>query len=239
MTGGSSGIGLAAARLFIEEGAKVFITGRRQAELDSAIGELGAWAIGIRGDIAQLADLDRVFKEIQTTEARLDVLFANAGIGEFIALNAVTEDDFDRTFAVNAKGTFFTVQKALPLMSPGSTIILNASIAASKGFPAFSVYSASKAAIRSYARGWVVELKERGIRVNVISPGTIPTPAYNHLGLSPEAMQSFIASQSAANPLGRVGTPAEVARAVLFLASADSSYVNGAELLVDGGITQT
>lgn len=176
VTGGSSGIGLAAARLFIEEGAKVFITGRRQAELDFAIGELGASAIGIRGDIAQLADLDRVFQVIQSTDARLDVLFANAGIGEFIALNAVTEDDFDKTFSVNAKGTFFTVQKALPLMPPESTIILNASIATSRGFPAFSVYAASKAAIRSYARGWSVELRDRRIRVNVISPGTIPTP---------------------------------------------------------------
>ena len=238
VTGGSSGIGLATARAFIEEGATVFITGRRQGALDVAVAELGEAAIGIRSDISLLEDIDRVCQLINDRYGRLDILFANAGVGEFVPLQSATEEHFDRTFAVNVKGTFFTVQKALPLMPDGSSIILNASIAASKGFPSFSVYAASKAAIRAYARGWIVELRDRSIRVNVVSPGTIPTPAYDTLGLSAEEMEAFISSQSEANPLGRVGTPEEIAKAVLFLASDDSSYVNGVELFVDGGIAQ-
>jgi NAD(P)-dependent dehydrogenase (short-subunit alcohol dehydrogenase family) len=238
VTGGSSGIGLATARSFIEEGATVIITGRRQSALDSAVDMLGGSAIGIRSDISLLGDIDRVFEMINDSYGRLDILFANAGVGEFVPIEAVTEEHFDKTFGVNAKGTFFTVQKALPLMSDGSSIILNGSIAASKGFPSFSVYGASKAAIRSYARTWIVELRGRGIRVNVISPGTVPTPGYDTLGLSVEDMEEFIASQNAAIPLGRVGRTDEIAKAVLFLASRDSSYVNGVEFFVDGGLAQ-
>lgn len=238
VTGGSSGIGLATARSFIEEGATVIITGRRQSALDSAVDMLGGSAIGIRSDISLLGDIDRVFEVINDSYGRLDILFANAGVGEFVPIEAVTEEHFDKTFGVNAKGTFFTVQKALPLMSDGSSIILNGSIAASKGFPSFSVYGASKAAVRSYARTWIVELRGRGIRVNVISPGTVPTPGYDTLGLSVEDMEEFIASQNAAIPLGRVGRMDEIAKAVLFLASGDSSYVNGVEFFVDGGLAQ-
>lgn len=238
VTGGSSGIGLATARSFIEEGATVIITGRRQSALDSAVDMLGASAIGIRSDISLLGDIDRVFEVINDSYGRLDILFANAGVGEFVPIEAVTEEHFDKTFGVNAKGTFFTVQKALPLMSDGSSIILNGSIAASKGFPSFSVYGASKAAIRSYARTWIVELRGRGIRVNVISPGTVPTPGYDTLGLSVEDMEEFIASQNATIPLGRVGRTDEIAKAVLFLASDDSSYVNGVEFFADGGLAQ-
>lgn len=238
VTGGSSGIGLATARSFIEEGATVIITGRRQSALDSAVDMLGASAIGIRSDISLLGDIDRVFEVINDSYGRLDILFANAGVGEFVPIEAVTEEHFDKTFGVNAKGTFFTVQKALPLMPDGSSIILNGSIAASKGFPSFSVYGASKAAIRSYARTWIVELRGRGIRVNVISPGTVPTPGYDTLGLSVEDMEEFIASQNATIPLGRVGRTDEIAKAVLFLASDDSSYVNGVEFFADGGLAQ-
>jgi NAD(P)-dependent dehydrogenase (short-subunit alcohol dehydrogenase family) len=238
VTGGSSGIGLATARSFMEEGATVIITGRRQSALDSAVDMLGGSAIGIRSDISLLGDIDRVFEVINDRYGRLNILFANAGVGEFVPIEAVTEEHFDKTFGVNAKGTFFTVQKALPLMSDGSSIILNGSIAASKGFPSFSVYGASKAAIRSYARTWIVELRGRGIRVNVISPGTVPTPGYDTLGLSVEDMEGFIASQNAAIPLGRVGRTDEIAKAVLFLASGDSSYVNGVEFFVDGGLAQ-
>lgn len=238
VTGGSSGIGLATARVFTEEGATVFITGRRQAALDLAVAELGESVIGIPSDIASLEDIDRVCHIINDRYGRLDILFANAGVGEFMPLQVATEEHFDKTFAVNVKGTFFTVQKALQLMPDGSSIILNASIAASKGFPSFSVYAASKAAVRACARGWIVELRDRSIRVNVVSPGTIPTPGYDTLGLSVEEMEAFISSQSETNPSGRVGTPNEIAKAVLFLASDDSSYVNGIELFVDGGIAQ-
>jgi NAD(P)-dependent dehydrogenase (short-subunit alcohol dehydrogenase family) len=238
VTGGSSGIGRATARLFAAEGAFVFITGRRQDELNSAVAEIGANAIGIRGDIADRADLDRLFDRIKTDKGRIDVLFANAGLGEMQPLGAITEASFDKTFDVNVRGTLFTVQKALPLMRQGSSIVLNASMVSIKGMPAFSVYAASKAALRSFARSWIVDLKDRQIRVNVVSPGTIPTPGYDQLGLTKEQMTGFIASQAAVIPLGRVGVPDEIANAVLFLASDESSFVNGIELFVDGGMAQ-
>jgi NAD(P)-dependent dehydrogenase (short-subunit alcohol dehydrogenase family) len=238
VTGGSSGIGLATAKLFAAEGAFVFITGRRQDELDSAAAEIGRSAIGIRGDIADPADLDRLFARIKTDKGRIDVLFANAGLGDLLPLGAITEASFDKTFDVNVKGTLFTVQKALPLMPKGSSIVLNASMVSIKGMPAFSVYAASKAALRSFARSWIVDLKDRQIRVNVVSPGTVPTPGYDQLGLTKEQMVGFLASQTAVIPLGRVGVPDEIARAVLFLASDESSFVNGIELFVDGGMAQ-
>jgi NAD(P)-dependent dehydrogenase (short-subunit alcohol dehydrogenase family) len=238
VTGGSSGIGRATAKLFATEGAFVFITGRRQDELDSAVAEIGRSAIGIRGDIANLADLDRLFHRIETDKGRIDILFANAGVGDLVPLGAITETHFDKTFDVNVKGTLFTVQKALPLMPKGSSIVLNASMVSIKGMPAFSVYAASKAALRSFARSWIVDLKDRQIRVNVVSPGTVPTPGYDQLGLTKEQMTGFIASQAAEIPLGRVGIPDEIAKAVLFLASDESSFVNGIELFVDGGMAQ-
>src|SRR5271168_5205781 len=240
ITGGSSGIGLATAKLFVAEGALVIITGRREEELMAAVAKLGGAATGLQGDssASQLTDLDRLFAKIKEIHGRLDIVFANAGVGEFVPLDAVMEEHFDHTFDVNVKGTLFTVQKALRLMPDGASIVLNASIASIKGLPAFSVYSVSKAAVRSFARGWAVDLKARRIRVNAVSPGTVPTPGYDKLGLLPEQMQDFLASQSAAIPLGRVGSAEEIAKTVLFLASDESSYVNGVELFVDGGISQ-
>ncbi|MEJ0026570.1 MAG: SDR family oxidoreductase [Rhizomicrobium sp.] len=238
ITGGSSGIGLAAARSFVREGAFVFITGRRQNELDAAVAAIGANTIGVQGDIANLADLDRLFAHVEAVKGRVDILFANAGLGEFLPLGAITEAHYDKTFDVNVKGTLFTVQKALALMPRGASIILNGSIASIKGLPAFSVYSGTKAALRCFARGWAVDLKDRGIRVNVLCPGTVVTPAYDNLGLTPAQMERFLAEQTAAIPLGRLGTTEDIARAALFLASDDSGYVNGIELFVDGGLAQ-
>jgi NAD(P)-dependent dehydrogenase (short-subunit alcohol dehydrogenase family) len=238
ITGGTSGIGLATAKLFVEEGAFVFITGRRQVELERAVAAIGPSAKGIRGDIANLGDLDRLFEEIKITKGRLDILFANAGLGEFAPLGSITEEHFDKTFGVNVRGTLFSVQKALPLMGEGASIVMNASIAAIKGFPAFSVYGATKAAIRSFARGWSVDLRDRRIRVNVVSPGTVPTPAYDGFGMTDDQMAGFLKGHSDVAPVGRVGRPIEIAEAVLFLASDKSSFVNGAELFVDGGFAQ-
>ncbi|QOZ28421.1 SDR family oxidoreductase [Bradyrhizobium sp. CCBAU 51753] len=238
ITGGSSGIGLETAKLFAKEGALVFVTGRRQAELEKAVAAIGSNAKGIRGDIANLGDLDRLFEEIKEVKGRLDILFANAGLGEFAPLGTITEAHFDKTFGVNARGTLFTVQKALPLMGEGSAIVLNASIAAIKGTPAFSVYAATKAAIRSFARGWSVDLRDRKVRVNVVSPGTVPTPAYDGFGMTDDQMAGFLKGHSDVAPVGRVGLPSEIAEAVLFLASDKSSFVNGAELFVDGGFAQ-
>ncbi|MCC8955890.1 SDR family oxidoreductase [Bradyrhizobium sp. Pear77] len=238
ITGGSSGIGLETAKLFAKEGAFVFITGRRQAELEKAVAAIGSNAKGIRGDIANLGDLDRLFQEIKEVKGRLDILFANAGLGEFAPLGTITEAHFDKTCGVNVRGTLFTVQKALPLMGEGSAIVLNASIAAIKGTPAFSVYAATKAAIRSFARGWSVDLRNRKIRVNVVSPGTVPTPAYDGFGMTEDQMAGFLKGHSDVAPVGRVGLPSEIAEAVLFLASDKSSFVNGAELFVDGGFAQ-
>jgi len=238
VTGGSSGIGLATAKRFASEGAHVYITGRRQAELDAAATELGDDGTAIRSDVANLGDLDRLFDSIQQQKGRVDVLFANAGGGGLSPLGQITEEHFDRTFNTNVRGLLFTVQKALPLMPSGSSIILNASTASIKGTPAFSVYSATKAAVRSFARNWTLDLKERNIRVNAVSPGVIPTPGYNLMGVTKEQLQGFVESMLATIPLGRVGTPDEVAKAVVFLASDDSSFVNGIELFVDGGMAQ-
>ncbi len=239
VTGGTSGIGLATAKRFVAEGAYVFITGRRQAELDAAVEAIGSKnAFGIRSDVSKLPDLDRVYDVIKTQKGRLDVLFANAGGGSLVPLGQITEEHFDTTFNTNVRGLLFTVQKALPLMPKGSSIVLNASIVSVKGSPAFSVYSASKAAVRNFARSWTLDLKELGIRVNVVSPGMVPTPGYDNLGLTTEQIKGFVDSQVQNIPLGRVGTADEIGKAVVFLASDDSSFVNGIELYVDGGMAQ-
>ncbi|WP_036487056.1 glucose 1-dehydrogenase [Myxosarcina sp. GI1] len=238
VTGGTSGIGLATAKHFVAEGAYVFITGRRQTELDAAVKEIGKNVTGIQGDVSNLADLDRLYATIEQEQGHLDIIFANAGVGQPIPLRSITEEHFDKTFNTNVKGLLFTVQKALPLLPEGASIILNASTASIRGIPAFSVYSATKAAVRSFARNWILDLKERKIRVNAISPGTVPTPGYDRFGLSDEELQTFIDSEAISIPLGRVGTPDEIAKAVVFLASDDSSFVNGIELFVDGGMAQ-
>jgi NAD(P)-dependent dehydrogenase (short-subunit alcohol dehydrogenase family) len=238
VTGGTSGIGLATAQRFVAEGAHVFITGRRQAELDAAVKTIGRNVTGVLGDVSRLADLDRLYAAIKEQKGRLDVLFANAGGGSLVPLGQITEEHFDKTFGTNVRGLLFTVQKALPLMPKGASIVLNASITSIKGTPAFSVYSATKAAVRSFARSWAVDLKDAGIRVNAVSPGVVPTPAYELLGLTPEQVKGFIEMQAQTIPLGRVGTPDEIAKAVVFLASDDSSFVNGTELFVDGGSAQ-
>jgi NAD(P)-dependent dehydrogenase (short-subunit alcohol dehydrogenase family) len=239
ITGGSSGIGLATARLFAAEGAKVFITGRRKDEIDKAAGQLGHAAVGVQGDVSRLDDLDRLYDTVRRHAGRLDVLFANAGGCEFAPLGQVTEAEYDKYFGINVKGTLFTVQKALPLMPDGASIVLNGSMVSVKGVPAFGVYAATKAALRSFARTWAVDLKQRRIRVNVVAPGTVVTPAYKtELGMNAEQIRQFEAQAAATTPLGRSGTPDEIARAVLFLASDDSSYVNGVELFVDGGAAQ-
>jgi NAD(P)-dependent dehydrogenase (short-subunit alcohol dehydrogenase family) len=239
ITGGSSGLGLATAKRFVAEGAYVFITGRRQPELDAAAKEIGSSVTAIRSDIAKLADLDRLFATIKQQKGRLDILFANAGGGTFAPLEQVTEENFDKYFGINVKGTLFTVQKALPLMTAGGAIVITGSMVSIKGFPAFGVYAATKAALRSFARTWSLDLKGRNIRVNVVAPGTIVTPSYkSELGLTDEQIKGFSAQAAAATPLGRTGTPDEVAKAVTFLASDDASYVNGIELFVDGGAAQ-
>lgn len=238
VTGGSSGIGLATAKRFALEGARVFITGRRKEELDAAAKAIGPAATAVQSDASNLADLDRLFAVIKEKAGRLDVLFANAGGGEFAPLGQITEAHFDKTFATNVKGLLFTVQKALPLLPDGASIILNASIVSIKGMENFSVYSATKAAVRSFARSWTVDLKARRIRVNALSPGPIDTPGVNGLGKNEEESQAIKKSLAAAVPLGRIGDPDEIAKAALFLASDDSSFVTGIELFVDGGMAQ-
>ena len=239
VTGGSSGLGLATAKRFAAEGAKVFITGRRREELNHAALEIGHGAIGVQGDISRLDDLDQLYRVVKEQVGRIDVLFANAGGGHFMPLEQVTEAHFDKTFGINVKGTLFTVQKALPLMPNGASIVLNGSMVSIKGFPAFGVYAATKAAIRSFARTWAVDLKARKIRVNVVSPGTVVTPAYkSELGMSDAQIKEFESQSTAGIPSGRSGTADEIASAVLFLASDESSYVNGVELFVDGGAAQ-
>ena len=238
ITGGNSGIGLATAKQFVAEGAYVYITGRRQVELDAAVEAIGKNVTAVQSDVSNLADLDRLFATIKQEQGHLDIIFANAGGGQIAPLGAITEEHSDKTFNVNVKGLLFTVQKALPLLPEGASIILNASTASIKGTPAFSVYSATKAAVRSFARNWILDLRERKIRVNAISPGVVPTPGYDHLGLNDQQLQEFVDSQASAIPLGRVGKPDEIAKAVVFLASDDSSFVNGIELFVDGGMAQ-
>ena len=239
ITGGSSGLGFATARRFAAEGAHVFITGRRQPELDNAVKEIGGSVTAVRGDVSNLADLDRLIATIREQKGRLDILFANAGGGAFAPLGQVTEAQFDKYFDINVKGTLFTVQKALPLIPAGGAIVLNGSMVSIKGFPGFGVYAATKAALRSFARTWSVDLKGRNIRVNVVSPGTVVTPAYkSELGLTDEQIEGFAAQAAAVTPLGRTGTPDEIAKVVVFLASDDSSFVNGIELFVDGGAAQ-
>jgi NAD(P)-dependent dehydrogenase (short-subunit alcohol dehydrogenase family) len=238
ITGGNSGIGLATAKRFVAEGAHVFVTGRRKAELEAAVREIGENAEGIAGDVSNLGDLDRLFARVKEQKGRLDILFANAGIAKYATLGQITEELYDAIFDINVKGLLFTVQKALPLMPDGSSVILNASIVASKGLSSNSVYSATKAAIRSFARTWTTDLKSRHIRVNAISPGTIDTPGLNDLLASGEAGEQRKKMISTAIPLGRLGKPDEIAAAVVFLASDDASYITGTELFIDGGFAQ-
>jgi NAD(P)-dependent dehydrogenase (short-subunit alcohol dehydrogenase family) len=238
VTGGTSGIGLATAQRLIKEGAFVFITGRRQAELDAAVAKLGENAFGVRGDVSNLEDLDRLYETVKERKGRIDVLFANAGGGEFARLGEISEQHFDTIFGNNVKGLLFTVQKALPLIGEGGSIILNGSTAGSSGMENFSVYSASKAAVRSFARSWILDLKGKGIRVNVVSPGPIQTPAIDGLADTEEQAKQFKDQIVSLIPLGRIGQPEEVAAAVVFLASDESSFVNGSELFTDGGMRQ-
>lgn len=238
ITGANSGIGLASARRFAAEGARVFMTGRRQAELDAAVSDVGGHARGVQGDVASRADLDRLYGIVRDEAGRIDVLFANAGGGAFMALPDITEEHVDRTFATNVKGTLFTVQKALPLLVDGASVILTGSTAGSTGAPAFSVYGASKAAIRAFARGWALELAPRRIRVNVLAPGATSTPGLHGLSQTEEQKRQFVAAMEAATPLGRMADPDEIAAAALFLASDESSFVTGSELFADGGAAQ-
>ena len=238
VTGGSSGIGLAAARAFAAEGASVFITGRRQEALDSAAKQIGGRVTAVRGDMADLADIDRLYDAVQQKHAQIDVLFANAGGGEMVALGAITEEHYQRTFDTNVKGVLFTVQKALPLLKDGASVILTSSTTRISGTPAFSVYSATKAAVRNFARNWMLDLKDRHIRVNAISPGVTDTAGLDELfggGNQAQGTRDYLASLI---PAGRVGQPEEIAKAVLFLASDDASFINGIELFVDGGQAQ-
>jgi NAD(P)-dependent dehydrogenase (short-subunit alcohol dehydrogenase family) len=233
VTGGSAGIGLGIAKHFAEEGARVFITGRRQSQLDEAVISIGANAAAIQGDISNLADLDRLFAEIRARAKRIDVLAVNAGVYEFGALGEITEEQFDRTFNTDVRGVLFTVQKALPLLTKGSSVILTGSMVSIKGFAACSVYNAAKAAVRSFARTWIVDLKGRDIRVNVLSPGYTDTPGLSHFVTDQEK-----AAMVASVPLGRIGTPDDLGKAAVFLACDDSAYVTGIELFVDGGAAQ-
>ncbi len=238
ITGGNSGIGLATAKQFVNEGAYVFITGRREAELAAAKKQIGKNATAIQGDVSNLDDLDRLFAQIKKEKDRIDIVFANAGVARYAPLGTITEDFFDSIFDINVKGVLFTVQKALPLLRDGGSIILNASIVGSKGLSSNSVYSATKAAVRSFARTWTTDLKDRGIRVNAISPGPIDTPGLSELLASSETGEQRKKMISNTVPLGRFGKPEEIAKAVVFLASDDASYITGIELFVDGGFAQ-
>jgi NAD(P)-dependent dehydrogenase (short-subunit alcohol dehydrogenase family) len=238
VTGGTSGIGLATAKQFVGEGAHVFVTGRREQELSAAAKDIGSNVTTVQGDVSKLDDLDRLFARIRTEKGRLDVLFANAGIAKYGRLGEISEEFFDSIFDINVKGVLFTVQKALPLMPDGAAIILNASVVGSKGLSSNSVYSATKAAIRSFARTWTTDLKERRIRVNAISPGTIDTPGLNDLLASSDTGKERVRMIQTSIPLARFGKPEEIAKAVVFLASDDASYITGTELFVDGGFAQ-
>ena len=238
ITGGNSGIGLATAQQFVHEGAYVFITGRRAPALAAAVQAIGNQVTGVQGDVANLGDLDRLFAQIQREKDQLDIVFANAGVATYAPFGTITEEHYDTLFTINVKGLLFTVQKALPLLPDGASIILNASIVASKGLPANSVYSATKAAVRSFARTWTTDLQERRIRVNAVSPGPIETPGLHDLVASTGAGEQHLQMLANSVPLGRLGTPNEIAQAVVFLASDDSSYITGTELFVDGGMAQ-
>ncbi|PBI79066.1 oxidoreductase [Rahnella victoriana] len=237
VTGGTSGIGLATAKELAQQGARVFITGRRQAELDAAVAEIGSAATGIRADASVLSDLDAVYAQIAKSAGHLDILFANAGGGDMQSLGAITEEHFDRIFGTNVRGVLFTVQKALPLLREGGSVILTGSTTSIQGTESFSVYSASKAAVRNFVRSWALDLKGRGIRVNVVSPGPVRTPGLG--GLVPdEHRQGLFDALAAQVPLGRLGEPEEIGKAVAFLASDAASFINGTELFVDGGMAQ-
>jgi NAD(P)-dependent dehydrogenase (short-subunit alcohol dehydrogenase family) len=238
ITGGNSGIGLATAKRFVLEGAYVFITGRTQSKLDEAVKQVGSNVAGVRGDVAALADLDRLYQQIAKEKGKLDIVFANAGIAKYAQLGSIDEEHFDAIFAGNVKGMLFTVQKALPLMPDGGSIILNASVVGSKGMSSNSVYAATKAAVRSFARTWTTDLKARHIRVNALSPGPIDTEGLRELLGSSQAGQDRLKSIGTTVPLGRLGLPDEIAKAAVFLASDDSSYITGIELFVDGGFAQ-
>ncbi len=238
ITGGNSGIGLATAKQFVNEGAYVFITGRREAELAAAKKQIGKNVIAIQGDVSNLDDLDRLFAQIKKERGKIDIVFANAGVARYAPIGTITEDFFDSIFDINVKGVLFTVQKSLPLLRDGGSIILNASIVASKGLSSNSVYSATKAAVRSFARTWTTDLKDRRIRVNAVSPGPIDTPGLSELLASSETGEQRKKMISTTVPLGRFGRPEEIAKAVVFLASDDASYITGIELFVDGGFAQ-
>ena len=239
VTGGSTGIGLATAQAFVAEGAHVFITGRREAELDAAVGAIGRNVTGVRADSTRMEDLTRLFDQVRTTKGRLDVLFVNAGGGTMLPLGAITEEQYQQTFDRNVKGVIFTVQSALPLLTPGGSVILTGSTTGTMGTAGFSLYSATKAAVRNLVRSWILDVKGRGIRINVISPGPTRTPGLVELaGPDAGAQQGLLDYLAGQIPLGRVGKPEEVAAAVVFLASEDASFVNGTELFVDGGLAQ-
>jgi NAD(P)-dependent dehydrogenase (short-subunit alcohol dehydrogenase family) len=238
ITGGTSGIGLATAQRFVSEGAYVFITGRDQSRLDEAIKKIGSNVTGVQGDVANLKDLDRLIAQIQKEKGKLDIVFANAGIAKYAPFGAIEEDQFDSIFNTNVKGLLFTVQKALPLLPDGASVILNGSIVGSKGLPTNSVYSATKAAVRSFARTWTTDLKARHIRVNVVSPGPIDTEGLRELFGSSDVGKQRLANINSLVPMGRLGTADEIAKAVVFLGSDDSSFVTGIELFVDGGTAQ-
>jgi NAD(P)-dependent dehydrogenase (short-subunit alcohol dehydrogenase family) len=238
ITGANSGIGLATAKRFVNEGAFVFITGRRDSELAAAVKEIGHDVTGVQGDVSNLGDLDRLFAQVKGEKGKLDIVFANAGIAKYASFGKITEELYDSIFDINVKGLLFTVQKALPLLPDGASIILNASVVGSKGLSSNSVYSATKAAVRSFARTWTTDLKDRRIRVNAVSPGSIDTPGLSDLLASSDAGEQRKKMISTSVPLGRFGTPDEIAKAVVFLASEDSSYITGTELFVDGGFAQ-
>lgn len=238
VTGGNSGIGLATAKQFASEGARVFITARRKKELDIAVTEIGNGARGIQADVSKPADLDGLYDVVRAEAGSIDILFANAGVGDFAPLGAITEEHFDRIFSINVRGTLFTVQKALPLLKDGGSIILTGSTTGTTGTPAFSVYSASKAAIRNFARSWILDLADRAIRVNVLVPGNTSTPGWHDLAPSGEVHSEMLKYVETTTPLRRLAQPEEVARAAVFLASDDSSYVTGSEIFVDGGSAQ-